>query len=318
MTEEGPMKGFAAAALSLILLCQAALAAEPVFPPASRIGMVPPKDMVPSRRFTGFENAEKAAAITFAEMPPQAYAQLSSGLTREGLKRQGLDVTSREEVKLGSRTGILVAGTMSGPVQGRRWMLAVKDADLTALVVAQVRGGTDGYSEAQMRDALKSVALRGPVSLDEQVSALPFRIGDKAGFRPVRVLSGNSVLFTDGPKDMIKAVEQPIMILAASLHVPPPPGEQRSQFARAALNSNQILKDIRIERSDSFRLKGQDWHEIVAKAVEAESGQPVVVMQSIRFDNDRYVRLVGLTRVEQRDQMLPRFRAVADGLEMNP
>ncbi len=309
------MKALATALCGFLLSIQAALAAEPVFPPASRVGLVPPQDMVASKRFSGFENEERAAAITFAEMPAAAYPQLASGLTKEALKKQGLEVKSRENLKLGSRNGILIGGAMTGPVEGRKWVLVVQDNDLTALVIAQVRGGQDGYSDEQIRNALKSVTLRSPVSLDEQVSALPFRIGEKAGFRPVRVMSGNSVLFTDGPKDTIKAVEQPIMILAASLQPPPPPGERRSQFARSALYANQVLKDIRIERSESFRLKGQDWHEIVAQAVEAESGQPIIVVQSIRFDTDRYVRMVGLTRVEQRDQNLPRFRAIADGIE---
>jgi hypothetical protein len=224
-------------------------------------------------------------------------------------------VKTRETVKIGSKRGILIGGAMTGPVTGRKWVLVVKDADLTGLVIAQVRGGQDGYSDAQIRNALKSVALRKDVSLDEQVSALPFRITDKAGFRPVRVLAGNSVLYTDGPEDTIKAVAQPMVILAASLQ-PLPNVEARNQFARAALNSNKILKDIQIERSEAFRLKGQDWHEIVARAKEADSGQDVVVMQSIRFDGARYVRMVGLTRAEQRDENLRRFRAVADGLEI--
>ena len=311
------MRGFAAAALGLILSF-AAQAAEPVFPPASRIGIVPPGDMTVSKRFSGFESEEKAAAINFVEMPAEAYDPLVKGFTKDALKRQGLNETSRETLKLGARTGVLIGGTMTGPVQGRKWVMAVKDQDITALVIAQVRGGQDGYTEAQIRDALKSVALRGAVSIEEQISALPFRLGEKAGFRPVRVNAGNSVLFTDGPQDTIKGVEQPIIIMAASLNVPPPGAEQRSQFARAALNSNQILKDIKIERSEAFRFKGQDWHEIVAKATEAESGQPVIVMQTIRFDTDRYVRMVGLTRVEQRDQNLRRFRSVIDGVDMNP
>jgi hypothetical protein len=309
------MKALAAAAFGFTLSIQAAFAAEPVFPPASRIGIVPPQDMVVSKRFSGFENEERAAAITIAEMPPQAYDQMVSGLTKEGLKKQGLDVKTRENIKVGSKNGVLIGGAMTGPVSGRKWVLVVKDADMTGLVIAQVRGGQDGYSDEQIRDALKSVALRGAISLEEQVSALPFRVNDKAGFRPVRVLAGNSVLYTDGPQDTIKAVEQPMVILAAALQ-PLPNVEARNQFARAALNSNQILKDIRIERSEAFRLKGQDWHEIVARAKEAESGQDVVVMQSIRFDGARYVRMVGLTRAEQRDENLRRFRAVADGLEI--
>ena len=67
------MKAFAAAALGFVLSVQAGFAAEPVFPPASRIGLVPPEDMVVSKRFSGFENPEKATAINFVEMPAEAY-----------------------------------------------------------------------------------------------------------------------------------------------------------------------------------------------------------------------------------------------------
>jgi hypothetical protein len=311
-------RGLAVATLGLTLCLQAAAAAEPVYPPASRVGLVPPAEMVTSKRFTGFENTERAAAITIAEMPAEAYGQLVTGMTKEALKRQGLDVTSRENLKVGDREGVLIAGAMTGPVKGRKWVMAVQGQDMTALLIAQVQGGNDGYSEAEMLRALRSVALRGPVSLDEQISALPFRLGDKAGFRPVRVLSGNSALFTDGPQDTIKAVEQPVAILAASLQSPPPPGERREQFARMALNSNEVLKDIRVERSEAFRFKGQDWHEIVARAKERASGEDVVVMQTIRFEPDRYVRMVGLARAEKRDQILPRFRTLIDSVEMNP
>jgi hypothetical protein len=243
---------------------------------------------------------------------------LVTGLTKDALKRQGMDVISRETLKFGDKTGLLIGGAMTGPAKGRKWVLALKGSDMTALLIAQVQGGGDGYSEAQMRGALKSVSLRGPVSLEEQVSALPFRLGDKAGFRPVRVLSGNSILFTDGPSDVVTAVEQPVVILAVSLSSSPPPGERRDQFAKAALNSNQTLKNIAIERSEAFRFKGQDWHEIVAKATDAGSSQPIIVMQTIRFEPDRYVRMVGLARVEQRDQILPRFRTIIDTVEMAP
>ncbi|MGO4572529.1 hypothetical protein [Microvirga sp. 2TAF3] len=311
------MRGFAVAAFGFALSLHAAMAAEAVFPPASRVGIVPLEDMVPAKRFTGFENPQKAAAITITEMPAQAYEQLVAGMTKGALKQQGMDVTSREKLKIDGRTGLLIGGAMTGPVKGRKWVLALKGADMTALLIAQVQGGEDGYSEAQMRAALKSVALRGPVSLDEQVSALPFRIRDKAGFRPIRVLSGSSVLLTDGEKDTIKGVEQPILILAVSLAPPPQSAERREQFAQAALNSNQILKEIAVERSESFRLQGQEWHEIVARATDAVSGQPVVVMQTIRFDNDRYVRMVGLARVAERQTYLPRFRSVIDSVQMS-
>ncbi|MCB8821868.1 discoidin domain-containing protein [Microvirga rosea] len=307
----------AAAALGLLLSLQAALAAEPIYPPASRVGLVPLEDMVPSKRFTGFENPQKAAAITITELPAQAYEQIVSGMTKDSLRRQGLDVTAREQLKIQGKSGLLISGAMTGPIKGRKWVLALKGSDLTALLVAQVEGGDDGYSEQEMRTALKSVALRGPVTLEEQMSALPFRVRDQAGFRPVRVTSGNSVLFTEGPKDTIKAVEQPILILAASQAPIALNGDRRDQFAQAALNSNQMLKDVTIERSESFRLQGQDWHEIVARAKDGATGEPIVVMQTIRFDSGRYVRMVGLTRVADRQTYLPRFRQMIDKVELD-
>lgn len=309
------MKVLTAAAFGLILSLQAAFAADPVFPPASRLGLVPPPDMTLSKRVSGFENEERAALITFAELPPGAFEQLASGLNKDALRKQGMELISRENVKLGTSSGVLVSSTMTKPDMGRKWLLLVKDEALTGLVVAQVIGGRDGYSDAQIRTALKSVALRHDVTLEEKVAALPFRVAETAGFRPVRVIAGTSVLYTDGPKDMIKAVEQPMMIVGASRQTPSNSDEQRKQFAQAALYANQVIKNVRIERSDSFRLRGQDWHEIVARAVEADSGQPIVVMQSIRFAGDRYVRMVGLTREDQRDQNLPRFRAIADSIE---
>jgi hypothetical protein len=273
--------------------------------------------MTVSRRFTGFENMERAAGITFVEMPAAAYADLAAGFTNAALKRQGMEVTSRENLKIDGRQATLIIGKLAGPVTGRKWIVAVKDPGLTALVIAQVQGGSDGYSDAQIKSALTSLSLRGPIPIDEQMGALPFRIGERSGFRPVRVMSGNSVLLTDGPKDTIQGAEQPVVILAASLATPPQAPERREQFAQAALNSNQLLSDIAIERSESFRLKGQDWHEIVARATDAVTKQKMVVTQTIRFDTDRYVRMVAMSRVEDRDRNLPRFRSVIDSVEMN-
>lgn len=309
------MKSFLVAALSLCFSLGAAAATETIYPPGSRIGLTPPKDMMISRRFTGFENPGKATSITLVEMPAEAFPQLTASLTNEALKDQGIIVTSREQLKIGGRQAVLIAGDQAGISKLRKWVLAVADPSMTSFVVAQSLSDK-GYSETQMRDALKSVALRAPLSIDDQMSALAFRLSDRAGFRPVRVLSGNSLLLTDGPKDVVKDMEQPILVLAASFGPPPPPGEVREQFARAALASNQTLRDIAIERSEAFRLKGQDWHEIVARATDTVSGQPVVVMQTLRFAPDKYVRMVGLSRAETRDALLPRFRAVIDSIEI--
>jgi hypothetical protein len=305
----------ASAALFALLPLQA-FAAEPVYPPGSRVGLTPPKDMVVSKRFSGFENPAKLASITIAEMPAEAFSQLSATLTKETLKNQGVTVTSRENLKIDGHPAVLIAGDQAGPAKLRKWVLALGDPSATTLIVAQSAGAKEGYSDAQMRAALTSVALRPPLSVAQQMEPLRFHLGERAGFRPIKVLSGNSLLLTEGPNDIIKDVEQPILILTSSDSPVPPPGDTRDQFARAALLSTQSLNTIVVERSEGFRLKGQEWHEIVARAKDTASGRDVVVMQTIRFAPDITVRMLGLVRAESRDQVLGRFRAVIDDLQI--
>jgi hypothetical protein len=81
------------------------------------------------------------------------------------------------------------------------------------------------------------------------------------------------------------------------------------------LRSNNALKDLVFERAQSFRLRGADWHEIVAKATDVPSGKSVVVSQALRFAPDHYIRVLGMVRAEARDEMLSRFRTVSDAVE---
>jgi hypothetical protein len=301
--------------LVALLATVAPTLAQPTYPAGSRIGLTPPKDMTASKRFSGFENAAKAASISMMEMPAEAYSQLAGGLTKEALARQGVTASGRQELTLGGKPAILVSGDQTvGGARLRKWVLALSDPGTTVFIVAQCRF-EGGYSDEEMQATLKSVALRAPLSLDEQLAALPFKLGTTAGLRPVRSVAGNALFLTEGPLDVVKEAEQPVLVVASSFTPSPPPGEARERFARAALASGQSVRDIAIERSGPYRLKGQDWHEIVATGTEAASGQPVVVLQTIRFGQNRYLRMVGLTRKDARDRDLPRFRAVIDAVE---
>jgi hypothetical protein len=297
------------------LVTVTAAVAQPSYPPGSRVGLMLPKDMAASKRFSGFENAAKGASINVMEMPAEAYPELAKGFTKEALAHQGITLTAREDLKLNGKPAILIAGEQAaGGAKLRKWVLALSDPSTTAFIVAQ-SFSEGGYSDQEMQAALKSVALRAPLTMDEQLAALPFKLGTMAGFRPVRTHAGNGVFLTDGPLDVVKAMEQPVLVVSSSFAPVPPTAESREQFARAALAANDTVKDLRIERAEPFRLKGQDWHEIVAKGTDAASGQPVVVVQTIRFGQGRSVRMIGITRAERRDRDLPRFRAVINAVE---
>jgi len=299
-------------------LGSAARAADAVFPPGSRFGFEPPADMVLSRRFSGFERKEGGATLSIVELPANAFAELVSGFTDANLLSQGFAVEKREEVKIGDNEGMLYTGEQpadpgSSAPAIRKWILVVGTPTVTGLIIAQAL--PDAETEASMRKMVTGVTLRPALSLTQQVDALPFRIADMAGFRPVRVMAGNSVLLTSGPKDQMQNLEQPILVLAQAVQQPPG-AEQRDGFARAALASNQTLKDFVIERAQSYRSNGVDWHEIVARALDQPTNQPVVVMQTIRFAPDGYIRALGVVRQDQRDGVLAKFRQVVDSVQV--
>jgi hypothetical protein len=129
-------------------------------------------------------------------------------------------------------------------------------------------------------------------------------------------MAGNSLLLTDGPNDGIAAAGQAMLIVAKSVDTGPAP-DKRGAFARGALASIDMARDLVLERAQGFRQGGADWHEIVARGVDAASGTPVVVMQTIRFSPVGYVRVVGVARAAARDAVLPRFRAVIDSVTVD-
>lgn len=307
---------------ALVLACglgpAQALAAGPVYPPGSRFGFDPPSDMGLSRRFTGFERKEGGATLSVVELPPNAFPELVSGFTDASLLSQGFAVEKREAVKIGDDEAMLYTGEQpadpNAPGPGiRKWILVVGTSSVTGLIIAQAL--PEAETEATMRTLVTGVTIRPALSLAEQVDALPFRITDSAGFRPIRVLAGNSVLLTDGPKDQMQNLEQPILVLAQAVQQPPT-AEQRDGFARSALYANQTMKDFVIERSQSYRSKGVEWHEIVARAIDMPTNVAVVVAQTIRFNPDGYLRAVGVVREDRRTGVLAKFREVVDGVQV--
>lgn len=303
----------------LVGLHAGAVAGEPVYPPSSRFGFTPPSDMAPSRRFSGLERLEGGATVSVVELPPAAFVDLEKNFTDENLKTQGFIVSSREALKVaGDVEAILFTGEqpVTEPANAptiRKWLLLVGDPTVTGIIIAQTVPGAE--TDETMRSMLTGVQIRPALTLPEQVAALPFKIGNAAGFRPVRVLAGNSMLMTYGPREEVSNLDQPILVLAQAVQQPPAP-EQRDAFAKAALYSNQTMKDFVIERSQGYRQNGVDWHEIVARAKDLPTDTPVVVSQTIRFNPDGYLRAVGVVRAEQRETTLSRFRDVVDSVQM--
>src|ERR1041384_3544032 len=85
-----------------------ALAAEPAFPPGSRVGLVPAPGMAPGRSFQGFEDRANRVVLLVSEVSAQTYDRIAEEFTPEAIRRTGMEELSREMVPLSDGEGLLI------------------------------------------------------------------------------------------------------------------------------------------------------------------------------------------------------------------
>jgi hypothetical protein len=314
----------AAASLSILMLsglmAPPAFSADPVFPTGSRLGLVPPHGMVQSRTFEGFEDTDKNAAILFTTLPVAAYEQLNKAMVPEAMKKQGIDVDKREPIEIPAGKGFLLSGkqtTDKGRI--RKWLLVAAAGDMTALVNVQAPEQDATYSDQVVRAALETLAVRAHVPDAEQLSLMPFKIGDLAGFNIEDVIPGRAIMLIDGPADHGEQRATTVktrLFIAAQPGGPEQPGD-RENFARVAFDQIVGIKDVRIQDAEPLRISNQAGYQTLAKATDVETGNDVMVVQWLRFGSGGFLRMIGIARVDGWVDTLTRLRTVRDSVETN-
>jgi hypothetical protein len=296
-----------------LLFCVAGVAhADTQFPRAGRVGLQPPSGMTLSTNFAGFEDRSETASILIAEMPAAAYAQLDKGLTEAALASKGMVVADRREWPVAGASAFLIRGKQTaGGMEFRKWLLVAGNDELTALLTVQVPNVSANYSTTAVENALRSVSLRAPSTLEQQIAALPFRVTNTAGFRVTGVIAGSGMMLSDTMHDATGDNARPNIVVAWGLGVPPA-RNQRDAFARRALTTLPNLEHIEIERSESY---DGDWHRTEANAMDNRNGETLRVIQIIRFLPHGWIRTGAVLREASAAQLSPRIQRLASSAE---
>jgi hypothetical protein len=325
-----------AAASGLILFVAPAIAADPIFPPGSRIGIVPPPGMVQSRNFVGFEDPQKNAAILFTTLPANAYDSLDKSMVPEAMKRDGVDVGKREPIQLAIGKGFLLSGSQTAnKARYRKWLLVAAANNMTALVTIQVPDQDAAYPDKAMRDTLATLAVRDSVPDAEQLSLMPFSIRDLAGFHIDETLPGRALMLVDRTADAASASasnqakdqssadkdqskDAPTLnarlFIAAMPGGPAEPGD-RSNFARTTFQQIVGIKDVQVQDAEPLRIGGQPGFETLAKAKDAQGDTDVMVVQWLRFGTGGFLQMVGIARADTWSTTFNRMRTVRDSID---
>jgi hypothetical protein len=289
-----------------------AAAADVVYPPGSRLGIVPPPGLTASTSFPGFEDREKNVALLVGTLPPEAFAQFEKSDSAEGMKNLGATLEKRESLTLPTGKALLVIGRQD---KQTAWMLVAAMPDLTATLTLRLPDAArDAYPDKVLRAAFASLAVRPSIPVEEQLGLLPFRLNALAGFNIRGVLMGRGVLLSDAATDAAGNRVEPHMIVSV-LPGGQAQGGDRDDIARQIFRGIPNLKDVRITASEQLRIGGQQGHEIMAIAKDPATGADLTLVQWLRFGGGAYLHLVGLAPTPVWTQAYARFRAVRDGVE---
>ncbi|QND53619.1 hypothetical protein HB779_18295 [Phyllobacterium sp. 628] len=314
---------FSTAILAFALLwatCQSSLAQEAVFPEGSSVGLVVPKGMQPSSAFSGFQDLTKGSSIVLTELPAEAYAQIAAKFNAEGLLPTGIVVAGQPEdwsVKGASHAKMIHGSQIASGVKYRKWLVLAQGPTTTTMITVQIPDGVpDGLSDADVDNTLRSITVRTPPTMEEQVAALPFKVADMAAFRPIRVIAGATYILTDGPQDVPANSSQPVVIIASNLGKAPEAAE-RMDFSKQAFASLTGIKDVRSDNETSAVADGGEWVEIDGRATDSASSDQLYVAQIARFETNRYVRAILIVRDSEKDKFADRFRRLAKSMTFN-
>jgi hypothetical protein len=311
-----------AAALALSVAWPAG-AADPVFPLGSRIGLVPPNGMVASEAFVGFADPTEDAAILITALPAAAYSQIEKTLGADVLKKQGVSLQKREPIKLAVGRGLLFIGRQTADkARYRKWLLVAAAPGLTALVAVQIPEQDKAYPDRVIRAALATLAVRTKVPDAEELSLLPFEVGDLAGFGIDGIVRGRALMLSDGPNQSppdspagAPADDQRARLLIAALPGGPTEPADHENFARLSFNEIGGIRNVHVTMSEPLRIGGQPGYQTLAEANDARSGADVMVVQWLRFGSGGYLQMIGVAPAAGWTRVLARLRTVRDSVE---
>jgi hypothetical protein len=295
------------------VLVTGSTAAAVIFPPGSRVGLIPPPGTTPSKQFPGFEDAERNVRIAILDLPASAYHELENAAFDK--IQPDLEDPKRESFPFESGIGFLISGVAhKNGVALHRWSLLAQAVgssvqNLTALVNVEVpESALSVYPDAVIRKTLASVTFR-PAPIEEQLGLLPYKFGELAGFHVLQVSPVGGVILGEEGADSHSP--QPLMIVSIE-RGGPAEANDRARFARDLMAAAPV-RELSLQSGEAMRITGAPGYEIRAQG-KGPAGDPVSLVQWLRFGSSGYLRVIGVSPADKWDQSFSRFRAVRDGI----
>jgi hypothetical protein len=301
-----------AVALLIAAICPA-FAADPVFPPGVRVGLAPLVGLVRAKTFVGFETEDQGVKVLVAELPAEAYSEVTNAFKTNPAGTGGI---KPESIETPAGTAYYTAeNARDGATNVRRYSMILPGGTFSGYVAVQVpENATKIYSDEAIRQMFASAVIRKEVPVEEQLGLMPFKISELGNFKNVRTLApGAAIVVADG--DETTGFEAaPFMVIGIIGSAPAQP-DDRGRFAQQAATTIPGVRDARLTMSEPIRIDGMPGYETRVDATSGKDNTAVTVVQWLRFGGANTLRIIGSAPRDDWSKAFPRFRAVRDGIQ---
>ena len=307
-----PFRYFAAVAFLVAGTCSA-FAADPVFAPGARVGLVPLVGLVKAKTFVGFETEDQGVKVLMADLPAEAYGEVANAFKANP---GGTGGVKPESIETAAGLAYYTAeSAKEGTTNVRRYSMILPGPTFSGYVAVQVpENASKIYTDDAVRQMFASAVIRNEVPVAEQLGMMPFNISELGSFKNIRTLApGAAIILADGDEKTGFEVA-PFMIVGLIGTTAASP-DDRGRFAQQIAATIPGVREAKITMSEPVRIDGQAGYETRIDAVSGKDNTPVTVVQWLRFGAQTSLRIIGSSPRDDWSKAFPRFRAVRDGIQ---
>ena len=307
-----PLRYVAAVALVVAATCSAR-AADPVFAPGARIGVVPLVGLVKAKSFIGFETEDQGVKVLMADLPAEAYGEVANAFKANP---GGTGGVKPESIETAAGLAYYTAeNAKEGTANVRRYSMILPGPTFSGYVAVQVpENASKIYTDEAVRQMFASAVTRNEVPVEEQLGMMPFNMSELSNFKTVRTLAPGAALILADSDEKAGFEIAPFMIVGLIGSAPTSP-DDRGRFSQQIATTIPGVRDARITMSEPVRIDGQPGYETRIDATSGKDNTPVTVVQWLRFGAQSSLRIIGSSPRDDWTKAFPRFRAVRDGIQ---
>ncbi len=305
-----------AVVLSCIVACgllpPGAAAQTPQRVNGTTVTMTPPAGFTPATDFAGFADPTTKSSILIAELPPQAWPQLSAlfgnlQAVRAGFKQKGIEVATLDKVPTASGEAFLASGTqMNAGTKLAKWV-ALAQGSRTVMITVQAMPAAK-LDDAVIKAMLATVSLGDVPSVADKLASLPFKVAPAAPFRVLDTMAGSTVAMTAGDNDTDPKGEQPLLVVSAQIGNTPVLSEDSTVIAKTLLRQTRDLDKATIDSERKVSFAG------AADGVLLEGktdGDKRFLQYFAAGPNGRYVRMISYFADNRSAELRPAIDKIA-------